>query len=51
MKCNYIHCLSVTEILEDNKYIYIVSPLLEGGDLVDTIRTQKGGKYNEKTAA
>ena len=37
LNLNHPHCLEVKEILEDENYFYIASPLLEGGDLIDRI--------------
>ena len=48
---DHTHCLEVTEILEDKNFIYIISPLLEDGDLVDRIKNITGNKFNESIAA
>lgn len=41
--------MRVNELLEDNRYYYIVTEILEGGELFDRILEVK--KFSEKKAA
>lgn len=48
-KCSHTNIMTVNEILEDFDNYYIVSELLEGGELMDRIIKMKN--YSEKKAA
>ena len=48
-QCSHTNIMTVYEILHDSKYFYIVSELLEGGELMQRLINSK--KYNESTAA
>jgi calcium-dependent protein kinase len=45
---NHQNIMSITELLEDDKYYYVISEILEGGELFDRIIEQKS--FNEKKA-
>jgi serine/threonine protein kinase len=40
-KCSHTNIMSVNELLEDNDSYYIVTELLEGGELFDRIIVEK----------
>lgn len=48
-KCSHTNIMSVQEILEDFDYYYIVSEILEGGELME--RLIKQNSFSEKKAA
>ena len=46
---NHPNIMSIIEILEDDHYYYVISEILEGGELFDRIMEQKN--FSEKKAA
>lgn len=48
-KCSHTNIMSVQEILEDFDYYYIVSEILEGGELMERLIIQNS--FSEKKAA
>ena len=48
-KCSHPNIMQVNELLEDDEYYYIVTELLEGGELFDRIIEVQ--QFSEKKAA
>lgn len=48
-KCAHPNIMIAKELLEDNRYYYIATELLEGGELFDRLISQ--GSFSEKKAA
>lgn len=48
-KCSHPNIMNVTELLEDEHHYYIVTELLEGGELFDRLISQ--GAFSEQIAA
>lgn len=50
LKCVLLNCIKLQQVYDDGKYIYLVTELMKGGELLDRILRQKYFSEREASA-